>query len=36
MDWLEDYGEHILNYIKKIANKYKYWINVEHDIYLVK
>ena len=36
MDWLEDYGEHILNYIKKIANKYKYWINVGHDIYLVK
>ena len=36
MDWLEDCGEHILNYIKKIANKYKYWINVGHDIYLVK
>jgi hypothetical protein len=36
MSWLEDCGEHILNYIKKIANKYKYWINVGHDIYLVK
>ena len=36
MNWLEDCGEHIMNYIKKIANKYKYWINVGHDIYLVK
>ena len=36
MNWLDDFEEYILEYIKKIANKYKYWINVGHDIYLVK
>ena len=36
MNWLDDFEEYILEYIKKIANKYKYWLNVGHDIYLVK
>ena len=36
MNWLDDCEEYIWEYIKKIVNKYKYWIDVGHDIYLVK
>ena len=36
MDWLGDCEEYIWEYFKKIVNKYKYWINIGHDIYLVK
>ena len=36
MDWLEDCEDYIWEYIKKIVNKYKYWIDVGQDIYLVK
>ena len=36
MDWLDDCEDYIWEYIKKIVNKYKYWIDVGQDIYLVK
>jgi hypothetical protein len=36
MEWLDDCEEYIWEYIKKIVNKYKYWIDVGQDIYLVK
>ena len=36
MNWLDDFEENIWDYIKKIVNKYKYWIDKKHDIYLVK
>ena len=36
MNWLDDCEEYIWEFIKKIVNKYKYWINIGHDIYLVK
>ena len=35
-DWLEDCEEYIWEYIKNIVNKYKYWIDMGHDIHLVK
>ena len=36
MNWLDNFEEYIWDYIKKIVNKYKFWINKGHDIYLVK
>jgi hypothetical protein len=36
MEWLDDCEEFIWEYVKKIVNKYKYWIDVRQDIYLVK
>ena len=36
MNWLDDFEDYIWEYIKKIVNKYKYWIDKKHDIYLVK
>ena len=36
MDWLDDCEDYIWEYVKKIVNKYKYWIDVGQDIYLVK
>jgi hypothetical protein len=36
MEWLDDCEEYIWEYVKKIVNKYKYWIDVGQDIYLVK
>ena len=36
MEWLDDCEDYIWEYVKKIVNKYKYWIDVGQDIYLVK
>ena len=36
MEWLDNCEEYVLDYIKKIINKYKYWIEVGHEIHLVK
>ena len=36
MNWSDNFEEYIWDYIKKIVNKYKFWINKGHDIYLVK
>ena len=34
--WINEYGKNIVDYIKKIINKYKYWIEVGHEIHLIK
>ena len=34
--WVNEYGKNIVDYIKKIINKYKYWIEVGHEIHLIK
>ena len=36
MEWLDECEDYIWEYTKKIVNKYKYWIDVGQDIYLVK
>lgn len=35
-NWLEHYEPNVIEYIKKIINKYKYWIEIGHEIHLVK
>ena len=36
IQWVNEYGKPIVEYIKKVINKYKYWIENGHEIHLIK
>ena len=36
IQWITEYGKPIVEYIKKVINKYKYWIENGHEIHLIK
>ena len=36
IQWVNDYGKHIVDYFKKVITKYKYWIENGHEIHLIK
>ena len=36
IQWVNEYGKNIVDFIKKVINKYKYWIEAGHEIHLIK
>ena len=36
IQWVNEYGKNIIDFIKKVINKYKYWIEAGHEIHLIK
>lgn len=36
VQYVADKGKNVIEYIKKVINKYKYWIEVGHEIHLIK
>ncbi len=36
LSWISDSGKHITDFIKRISNKYKYWLDVGQELHLLK